>query len=84
MKYTKKWTYNKRELLFSSGAKIGGVQINKTINISYRPFNWSVGNFAHAPYMKMTHYVKLIVTKKKKGRVKNIFKQKSKKADISN
>ena len=56
----------KKRVIIFSGAKIRGFK-KKTINISSRPFNRFVRNFEYYDFMKMSRYVKLIVTKKRGG-----------------
>ena len=55
MKYTLKRTYNKKEsYYFLRGPKLEGFfEKNKTINISYWPFNRFVRNFAYALYTNL-------------------------------
>ena len=48
----------------------GGGSKSRTINISPRTIDRFVQHFAYAPYMtymKMSHYVKLIVAQKRRG-----------------
>ena len=83
MKYITKWTYNKKESYFFSGPKLG-VQKNRTINKVLNPLI-DVHEISHMHSIRTYENDSLSeIDRDQKGwGFKNLFKQKSKKADIS-